>query len=201
MGGGGGGSTPQVPQEVMRLAEQLLTSGETQFAQGLPLVQAGGQDASEILRGGIPESLRPAILSATEQGRAAESAGSRDFFENLVRGGVTGSEFAEQTGSQQLAGEQRVADIPTAFTLPVLQETTGAALTLPQEGLSDIGSAAQILAGSSVPGRQRGGITGGLSGAGAGAVTGAGIGSIFPGYGTAIGAVAGALIGGFAGSQ
>lgn len=200
-GGGGGGGTPKIPREIERLAEQLLESGELSFLQGKPLVEAGGADALEILQGGIPESLRPAVLSATEQGRAAESAGQREFFEQLVRGGVTGSEFAAQTGAQQLAGEQRVADIPTQFTLPVLQQTAGAALGLPQEGLGDISQAAQILAGGSQPTRQRGGVAGGLSGAAAGAASGAAIGSVFPGYGTAIGAVAGALIGGFAGSQ
>lgn len=201
MGGGGGNGAPQVPQEIQRLVDQLIQSGEADFAQGQPLVEQGGVDALEILRGGIPESLRPAITTATEQGRSAESAGQQQFFEQLVRGGITGSEFAGQQGAQQLAGEQRIADIPTSFTLPVLQGTAGAALTLPQEGISDIGSAAQILAGGSQAQRQKGGVTGGLSGAAAGAASGAAIGSVFPGYGTAIGAVAGALIGGFAGSQ
>lgn len=199
--GGGGGGEPKIPKEIQRLADELLQSGEVSFLQGIPLAEAGGADALEILRGGIPESLRPAITSATEQGRAAESAGQREFFENLVRGGVTGSEFLTQTGAQQLAGEQRVADIPTSFTLPVLQQTAGAALGLPAEGLGDISQAAQILAGGSQPSRQRGGVVGGVSGAAAGAGSGAAIGSVFPGYGTAIGAVAGALIGGFAGSQ
>ena len=197
--GGGGGAT--VPEEARRAAETLQNIGREQLDLGIPLLEQGGQDALNVLEGGIPESLRPAILNALEQGRSQASAGLVSAREAATRQGLTGTALQDALAGQRQAAETQVAGIPSAFLDPVLQGATGQVFGLPSAGLQSLGSAASAGANAAIPGRQSGGLAGGLGGAASGAATGAQIGSIFPGYGTAIGAVIGGLGGAAKGAQ
>ena len=198
---GGKGGSASIPREVEEAARTLQGIGREQLDLSLPILERGGADALTILQGGTPASLRPAILSALESGRADASRGLTATRENLTRQGITGTALQEALAGAELGAAQGVAGIPSQFTQPVLQAGASQVLGLPAQGLQSLGSAASAGANAAIPGRQSGGALGGLGGAAGGAASGALLGSVVPGIGTAVGAVGGGLLGGAKGAK
>ena len=202
MGSGFGKSTgATIPAEIEEAAGIFQDIGRQQLDIGNPFLATGTADASTILAGGIPESLRPAVLTNLEAGRAAASEALTTNREQATLAGLTGSALEENLAGSRLAAEQQVGAIPSQFTLPVLQGGASQIFGLPEAGLQSLIGAATAGASGAIPGRQAGGAAGGLAGAAGGALAGAQLGSIFPGYGTAIGAIAGGLLGGLGGAK
>lgn len=196
MGGGGkGGGGGEIPEEIKQTAQKLRDIGVEQFDMGIPLLQTGGENALSMLRTGNVAALEPAIRTAVEQTRSMQSQGLTQLNEQIARQGLTGTAAQEALARGRLGAENAVAQIPSQFTLPFLQQMAGPAFALPEQGMQGIAQAGQIggvAAGPSAPGRSMGAA---LSGAGMGALQGAAMGSVVPGLGTAAGAVIGGGLG------
>lgn len=196
MGGGGGkftGSSASIPPELQEAAQQLLNIGESQFDLGLPGLQTGAGQANDILLTGSTPALLPITRQVTEDARSAATTGNRDLTENLVRNGISGTEFQNTVAAGNFAADSAISQIPLNLAAPTLEAAAGRTFGLTQEGLAGIQGAASGGSSGIIPGRQAGGVQGGLGGA----VGGAGAGASFGPYG----ALAGALLGGVNGAK
>lgn len=189
MGGKGGGGA-SVPKEIEDAAREIIGIGEEQLAIGLPLIQAGGNVAEEVLRTGTSPALRPAILSSLEATRRRGSEEIQGLEEALTRRGVTGTQFQEAVAPARAALATQTAQIPSSFGIPIFEQATSGALGQTGNALASLQAGATGGAAGAVPGRQSGGITGALGGGLSGAATGA----LIPGLGPA-GAIVGGLLG------
>jgi hypothetical protein len=192
MGGKGGGAT--VPKELQNAAQSIIDIGEEQLGIGLPLLEAGGGIAEDVLKSGSSPTLRPAILSSLEATKRRGSEEIQSLEEGLTRRGVTGTQFQEAVAPERVKLANEVAQIPSSFTLPIFQQATQQALGQTELGLQSLQSGATAGASGSVPGRQSGGVGGALSGGVSGAATGFQIGGPW-------GALAGGVLGAGKGSK
>lgn len=200
MGGFGKDQDAGIPEEIEEAAGKLLAIGEEKFDLGFPLMEMGADNANDILAGGVG-NYGPVIQNQLETARSTQSEGLVDTREDLVRAGITGTEFNTQMTDARLGAEQEVAGVPNEFLRPTLEQAGQTAFGLVPEGLSGIQGAASAGAAGAQPGYQAGGWQGALGGAASGAIAGAQIGSLWPGYGTLIGAGVGAIGGGLLGAK
>lgn len=202
MGGGKGGSAGEIPPEIQQASEVLQGIGEEQYQLGLPLIQQGANQALELLRTGNVAALEPAIKTATEQGRSTQSMALRDLMEQATRRGLTGTALQERMARGRVDAESAVADIPSQFTMPFLQQVAGPAFNLTGQGIQGIGQAGQLAGMAAGPaGPQSGGLVGGLGGAASGALGGSLLASQVGWLGGPAGALGGAALGGLFGSK
>lgn len=198
MGGGGkggkGGGSAGVPSEIQNAAQNIIDIGEEQLGIGLPLIQAGGQQAEDILTTGSTDALRPAILSSLEATRRRGTEEIQGIEESLTRKGVTGTQFQEALAPARANRAAESAGVPSSFTLPIFGQATGQALGQTENALASLQAGATGGAAGAVPGRQSGGVAGGLGGAVSGAASGAQISGGNP-YATAVGGILGAAKG------
>lgn len=201
MGGFGKDQDASIPPEIEEAAGKLLQIGEQKFDLGFPLMEMGASNANDILAGGIG-SYGPVIQNQLETARSTQSDNLVNMREDLVRGGITGTEYNAQMNDARLLGEQEVAGVPNEFLRPTLESAGQSAFGLVPEGLSGIQGAASAGAAGAQPGYQAGGWQGALGGAASGAASGALIGTyVYPGLGTAGGAIIGGLAGGLLGAK
>ena len=192
MGGGKGGGGGEIPAEIQQTAQILRDIGQEQFDLGLPLAQIGGNQAMQMLQSGNVDALMPGIRVAVEQERSNQSAGLRNLEEQIARSGLTGTAAQEMLARGRVGAESQVANVPSQFTLPFLNQVAGPAFNLTEQGLGSIGQAGQIGGMAAGPARAGGGAAGALGGAASGAMAGS---MIMPGIGTGVGAVLGGLMG------
>lgn len=193
-GGFGKNSNASIPPELLEAAMIFQDIGRQQLALGDPFLESGTADASTILAGGIPDSLRPAVSQGLENKRSAVSESLTENREALTLGGVTGSALQENLAANRASGEAEVARVPETFTLPVLESAFQQVFAAPNQGLASLGGALSAAAGGSIPGRTAGGLGGGVAGAASGALTGFQVGGPY-------GALAGGVLGGLLGAK
>lgn len=189
--GGGKSKGGEIPKEVEATAKILRDIGVEQFDLGFPLIQTGASQAQELLKTGNVKALEPAIRQTVEGARSNESTGMQQLMEQLTQQGVTGTALQQALASGRMGAEQRVAQIPSQFTQPFLQQVGGPAFNLTEQGLASIGQAGQLGGMAAGPVRQSGGAGGALGGAASGAMAGAALGP----WGMAAGAVLGGVMG------
>lgn len=192
--GGGKGESAQLSPELLEAMGIFQNIGRQQLALGDPFLESGTADAATLLAGGIPDSLRPAVLTSLEQGRSNASQALTENREAATLAGVTGSALQENLTGARAGAESQVASIPQNFTLPALQEGASQVFGAPQAGLDSLVGAISAGSGGVIPGRQPGGTAGGLQGAAGGALTGFQVGGPY-------GALAGGILGGYLGSK
>lgn len=187
MGGGKGGGGGEIPKEIQATAQTLRDIGVKQFDLGMPLIETGAGQAQELLKTGNVGALGPAIRSAVEGTRSAQSAGLRNTMESATQQGLTGTALQEALAGARIGAESTVAGVPAQFLTPFLSQMAGPAFGLPEQGLGAIGQAGQIGGISAGPGR---------SGGGAGSVLGSAAGAAATGLavGGPVGAGVGALM-------
>jgi len=188
MGGGktkGGG----IPAPIQEAAQGLLDIGNEQLGIGMPLLEAGGGIAQDVLRTGMSDAFRPAILSSVEATRRRGSEEIRGMESDLARSGVTGTQLQDALTPARVNLADQVGAIPSQIMAPIFQAGTQGAFGTVEQGLQSLQAGMHAAAAGNVPGRQ----TGGLGGALGGALSGAGTGTMTYGwpYGTIVGAVAG----------
>ena len=70
---GGKSSQASLSPELLEAMGIFQDIGRQQLALGDPFLESGTADATTLLAGDIPESLRPAVLTSLEQGRCSHS--------------------------------------------------------------------------------------------------------------------------------
>ncbi len=181
------GTVSYTPPVLIETAEELNQMGIDQYNLGFPTLERGAGIATDVLGQGFSKSLVPAITSLIQQSTMQSSQQMKTLQEQLVRQGITGTEYQSQLAGQRAQGGMAAAQIPFQVGQPILEAAGKTAFELPLKGMETEAAGGQVLAGMSdkytaakgageIVGRTIGGVVGYFTGdIGAGADAGGGL--------------------------
>ena len=144
--GGKGGSSAEIPKELIDISSRLASLSEQTFEIARPGLEVGAGTLQEVLRTGGANALIPAVQQSVEQTRSATSQALRGTQEDLARMGVTGGEAARILAEQRQAGDVAAAQIGPNFALPLVGEAAAQSMGATLAGLQGLGNAAGAMA-------------------------------------------------------
>lgn len=122
-------------------SKALQQISQEQYELIRPTLEESAGQVEEIVRSGGSTAQIPAIQKAIESSIAATSTSKKRTEENLVRSGVTGTDYQTILALLGQQGELTTSQIPFQYSAPIVQQAYATALGIPALTVQGLGEA------------------------------------------------------------